>query len=82
MVNVGIGMVISELNKQNKKLKAMQKDVIENHRIFKERFENASLVPGSEKAGSYLLVVREKKKKANQELCMQKGVCWLVMQQV
>ena len=39
MVNVGIGMVISELNKQNKKLKAMQKDVIGNHRIFKERFE-------------------------------------------
>ena len=49
VVNVGIGMVINLMNKQKKKLKAMQKDVIENHPLFKERFKDAELVPGSAK---------------------------------
>jgi len=51
-VNVGIGMVISEQRKQvgiKKSLKKMQKNVIENHPVFKERFTNASLVEGTEK---------------------------------
>ena len=51
-VNVGIGMVISEQRKQHgikKSLKKMQKNVIENHPIFKERFEGARLVEGTEK---------------------------------
>lgn len=49
VVNVGIGMVINLMNKQKKKLKAMQKDVIQNHPLFKERFKDAELVPGSAK---------------------------------
>jgi len=77
MVNVGIGMVISELNKQNKKLKAMQKDVIENHRIFKERFENASLVPGSEK-GWQLPFGSPRKKEESQPRIMYAERCLLV----
>ena len=77
MVNVGIGMVISELNKQNKKLKAMQKDVIENHRIFKERFENASLVPGSEK-GWQLPFGSPRKKEESQPRIMHAEGCLLV----
>ncbi|OUV66770.1 MAG: hypothetical protein CBC89_04195 [Euryarchaeota archaeon TMED129] len=51
-VNVGIGMVISEQRKQHgikKSLKKMQKNVIENHPIFKERFIGATLVEGTEK---------------------------------
>ena len=50
-VNVGIGMVISEQRKQHgikKSLKKMQKNVIENHPIFKERFVGAKLVEGTE----------------------------------
>ena len=49
VVNVGIGMVMSLMDKQKKKLKAMQKDVIANHPLFKERFSEAELVPGSAK---------------------------------
>ena len=52
VVNVGIGMVISEQRKQTgmkKSLKKMQKWVIEEHPQFKERFANSSLVPGSQK---------------------------------
>lgn len=47
IVNVGIGMVISELDKQKKKLKALQADVIANHPIFKKRFANATMIEGS-----------------------------------
>ena len=52
VVNVGIGMVISEQRKQTgmkKSLKKMQKWVIKEHPRFKERFANSSLVPGSQK---------------------------------
>ena len=52
VVNVGIGMVISEQRKQkgvDKSLKKKQKWVIEEHPVFKERFKNAKLVPGSQK---------------------------------
>ena len=51
-VNVGIGMVISEQRKQHgikKSLKKMQKNVIENNPIFRERFIGATLVEGTEK---------------------------------
>lgn len=51
-VNVGIGMVIAEQRKQEgikKSLKKMQKDVIANHPLFKDRFKNATLVEGTEK---------------------------------
>lgn len=49
VTNVGIGMVMSLMDKQGKKLKAMQKDVIENHPIFSPRFKDAKFVEGSGK---------------------------------
>ena len=49
VVNVGIGMVMGLMDKQKKKLKALQADVIANHPMFKERFADAELVPGSAK---------------------------------
>ena len=52
VVNVGIGMLISEQRKQEgmkKSLKKIQKWVIEEHPRFKERFKNSRLVPGSKK---------------------------------
>ena len=52
VVNVGIGMLISEQRKQKgmkKSLKQIQKWVIEEHPRFKERFSGSRLVPGSEK---------------------------------
>jgi len=52
VVNVGIGMVISEQRKQkgvNKSLKKKQRWVIEEHPVFKERFKNSKLIPGSQK---------------------------------
>lgn len=48
-VNVGIGMVMGLLDKQKKKLKTMQADVIANHPAFKERFADAELIKGTSK---------------------------------
>lgn len=49
VTNVGIGMVMSLMDKQGKKLKALQKDVIENHPNFAPRFKDAKFVEGSGK---------------------------------
>ena len=52
IVNVGIGMLISEQRKQKgkkKSLKQIQKWVIEEHPRFKQRFANATIVPKSQK---------------------------------
>jgi flavin-dependent dehydrogenase len=52
VVNVGIGLLISEQRKQKgkkKSLKQIQKWVIEEHPRFKQRFANATLVPNSQK---------------------------------
>ena len=49
VVNVGVGMVMSLLDKQSKKLKALQTEVIAEHPLFKERFAEASLIPGTGK---------------------------------
>ena len=49
VTNVGIGMVMSLMDKQGKKLKALQKDVIQNHPNFAHRFENAKFVEGTGK---------------------------------
>ena len=47
-VNVGMGMVVDLLDRQKgRKLRAMQRDVIAEHPVFKRRFEGASLVEGS-----------------------------------
>ena len=48
-VNVGIGMVMGLLDKQKKKLKTLQADVIANHPLFKERFADAVMVEGTGK---------------------------------
>ena len=48
-VNVGIGMVMGLLDKQKKKLKTMQADVIANHPSFKDRFADAELIKGTGK---------------------------------
>ena len=45
--NVGIGVVLSELDGKDTKLKAMQADVINNHRLFKQRFSEAEMIQGS-----------------------------------
>ncbi len=47
VANVGIGVVLSELDGKKKKLKAMQADVINNHRLFKHRFSGAEMIAGS-----------------------------------
>jgi len=49
IVNVGIGMVIKEMNKQSVKLKKLQKWVIEEHPVFSKRFKNATMVEGTGK---------------------------------
>jgi len=52
VVNVGIGMLISEQRKQKgmkKSLKQIQRWVIEEHPVFKQRFANATFVPKSQK---------------------------------
>lgn len=49
VVNVGIGMVMAEMDKQKMKLKALQSDVITNHKLFKDRFADATMVKGSGK---------------------------------
>ncbi len=65
VVNVGIGMVMSLMDKQKKKLKALQADVIANHPLFKERFANATLVPKTSK-GWQLPFGSPRKSEANQ----------------
>ncbi len=52
LVNVGIGMLISEQRKQTgmkKSLKKIQEWVIKEHPRFKERFANATMIDGSAK---------------------------------
>ena len=63
VVNVGIGMVMGLLDKQKKKLKALQADVIANHPMFKDRFAEAEMVPGSAKG--WLLPFGSPRKKSS-----------------
>ncbi len=49
VVNVGIGMVISEMNKQKVKLRALQEWVIKEDKKFSKRFRNAKMVEKSGK---------------------------------
>ena len=63
VANVGIGMVIDLLKKNKTKLKAMQKDVIENHPLFKERFADAEMIEGSGKGWQVTIWLAEEKRK-------------------
>ncbi len=45
--NVGIGMLLSDLDTTKKKIKAMQDEIISSHPNFAPRFANAELVEGS-----------------------------------
>ena len=65
VVNVGIGMVMSLLDKQSKKLKALQAEVIAEHPLFKDRFADASMIAGTGK-GWQLPFGSPRKKASNQ----------------
>lgn len=65
VVNVGIGMVVGLLDKQKKKLKALQADVIANHPMFKDRFADAEMVPGS--ARGWQLPLGSPRKKSSRQ---------------
>ncbi len=47
--NVGIGMIMSDMDKTKKKLKALQHDIITSHPSFVDRFADAEFVEGSSK---------------------------------
>ncbi len=49
VVNVGIGMVISEMDKQKVKLRGLQDWVINEHPKFSKRFEKSTMIEGSGK---------------------------------
>ena len=48
-VNVGCGMLASELDKRKGKLRAIQHSIIHEHPVFKERFAEATMIEGSDK---------------------------------
>ncbi|HBP45398.1 MAG TPA: hypothetical protein DD635_05815, partial [Flavobacteriales bacterium] len=64
-VNVGCGMVMHLMDKQSKKLKALQQDIIANHPQFKDRFADATMVRGSAR-GWQLPFGSPRKKQKNQ----------------
>lgn len=74
VVNVGIGMVMGLLDKQKKKLKALQADVIANHPMFKDRFAEAEMVPGSAKGWQLPFGSPRKKSKMNPRRSSMNGV--------
>ena len=49
IVNVGIGMVVSELNKCSVNLKKLQHSIIDSHVHFSKKFKGATMVKGSGK---------------------------------
>ncbi|MBJ23234.1 MAG: hypothetical protein CMB64_01055 [Euryarchaeota archaeon] len=49
IVNVGIGMVVSELNKRSVNLKKLQHSIIDSHEYFSKKFKGATMVKGSGK---------------------------------
>ena len=74
VANVGIGMVIDLLKKNKTKLKAMQKDVIENHPLFKERFAEAEMIEGSGKGWQLPFGSPRKKEKLQPRRSSMKGI--------
>ncbi|MCH1584054.1 MAG: NAD(P)/FAD-dependent oxidoreductase [Flavobacteriales bacterium] len=74
VVNVGIGMVMSLLDKQKKKLKALQAEVIANHPMFKDRFAEAEMVPGSAKGWQLPFGSPRKKSKLNPRRSSMNGI--------
>lgn len=49
VVNVGVGVVLSELDKQKRKLKEMQAEIISSHPSLGPRFSNAKIIENSGK---------------------------------
>jgi flavin-dependent dehydrogenase len=49
LINVGTGMLLSEMDKTDAKVKKMQHEIIQNHPIFKERFKDAKLIENTSK---------------------------------
>ena len=64
-VIAGVWMVMSLLDKQSKKLKALQAEVIAEHPLFKDRFAEASMIAGTGK-GWQLPFGSPRKKASNQ----------------
>ena len=70
-VNVGMGMVVDLLDQQKgRKLRAMQRDVIAEHPVFKRRFEGASLVEGSGRGWQLPSEVLEGGRRISRGSCM------------
>jgi len=76
-VNVGCGMVMHLMDKQSKKLRALQQDIIANHPQFKDRFANATMVRGSSR-GWQLPFGSPRKKQKMQPRRMAMNGAWLV----
>ena len=65
------------LDKQKKKLKTLQADVIANHPLFKERFADAKMIEGMEKVGNCLLAALERvRKSASQSIRPRSIIDW------
>ena len=79
ITNVGIGMVMSLMDKQGKKLKALQKDVIQNHLILPIDLRMQNLSKGLVKDGSYHSVAQERSLICNQEEWLEIISGWLAM---
>ena len=79
VVNVGIGMVMSLLDKQSKKLKALQAEVIAEHPLFKDRFAEASMVAGTGKGCQLRSAHRGKKPATNRDVRPAKASISLAM---
>jgi len=74
MVNVGIGMILDILDKQKTKLKKLQKNVIQNHPLFKDRFVDAVMVEGSGKGWQLPFGSPRKKEKLQPRRMFSDGV--------
>ena len=67
-------MVMGLLDKQKKKLKALQAEVIANHPMFKDRFAEAEMVPGSAKGWQLPFGSPRKKAKMNPRRSSMNGI--------
>lgn len=65
LVNVGTGMLLSEMDKQKVKIKKLHYQIIQEHPMFKERFKDSKVVEGTGK-GWMLPLGSPRKKRVNQ----------------
>ena len=65
LINVGTGMLLSEMDKQKVKIKQLHHQIIKEHPLFKERFKDSKAIEGSAK-GWMLPLGSPRKNKKNQ----------------